>query len=111
MVIRALFGTKGERDIKRIRPIIERINALEPEMQALDEALRGKTAEFRGRIREMLGCEPRELIQEIALRDRRRLLEALMRPAGGLCVVRETAWRTIKQRPYDVQLRRYRCTR
>ncbi len=108
MVIRALFGTKGERDIKRIRPIIERINALEPEMQALDDAaLKGKTAEFKGRIREMLGCDPKELVLhgDYALRDRRRLLDALdMILPEAFAVVRETAWRTIKQRPYDVQL-------
>jgi preprotein translocase subunit SecA len=107
-VINAIFGTKGERDIKRVRPIIDQINALEPEMQALsDEALRAKTEEFRARIQEMLGCDPKELVLQgdYAIRDRRRLLEALdaILPEA-FAVVRETAWRTIKQRPYDVQL-------
>ena len=43
-----IFGTKHEREIKKMRPIVQAINALEPEMQQLDdEQLAAKTAEFR----------------------------------------------------------------
>src|SRR4051794_19448537 len=46
-----LFGNSNERQIRRMRPIVSEINALEPSMQALDdEQLKGKTAEFRRRL-------------------------------------------------------------
>src|SRR5205085_6054990 len=49
-------GTKNEREIKRMLPRVEAINALEPEMQKLsDDQLRAKTDEFRARIKEHLG--------------------------------------------------------
>ena len=47
-----VFGTSNEREIKRLRPQVEQINALEPQMKQLtDEQLRAKTAEFRTRIK------------------------------------------------------------
>ncbi len=50
-----VFGTRNEREIKRLRPLVERINALEPEMQRLSDAeLRAKTDEFRKRINDRL---------------------------------------------------------
>jgi len=50
-LIKAIFGTKNERDIKRLRPVIERINALEAEYQALSEtALKAKTVELKERV-------------------------------------------------------------
>ncbi len=46
-----VFGTANERVIKRLLPVVDIINALEPEIQKLsDEELRAKTAEFRARI-------------------------------------------------------------
>ena len=46
-----VFGTKNDREIKRLQPLVHAINELEPEIQALsDEQLRGKTEEFRRRI-------------------------------------------------------------
>ena len=46
-----LFGNSNERQIRRMRPIVARINELEPAMQALsDDELKGKTAEFRERL-------------------------------------------------------------
>ncbi|HEX6894294.1 MAG TPA: hypothetical protein VF146_03420, partial [Bryobacteraceae bacterium] len=45
-VLGKVFGTKNEREIKRLRPRVAAINALEPEMQKLtDEQLRAKTDE------------------------------------------------------------------
>ena len=45
-----VIGTQNEREIKRLRPRVAEINALEPAIQALtDEQLRGKTDEFRER--------------------------------------------------------------
>ncbi len=50
-----VFGTKNEREVKRLQPRVAAINALEPAMQKLsDDELRAKTAEFRARIQERL---------------------------------------------------------
>ena len=88
MLNRALtkvFGSKHERDIKRMKPLVEAINALEPEIQALsDEALRAKTSEFRQQIQ-----------QGTAVDD-------LLVPA--FAVAREAAIRSVGMRPFDVQL-------
>ena len=52
-VVAAVFGTSNEREIKRIAPLVEEINSLEPAIKQLsDEQLRAKTDEFRQRIRE-----------------------------------------------------------
>ena len=46
-----VFGTKNERELKRLMPQVEAINALEPQMRELsDDELRAKTDEFRKRI-------------------------------------------------------------
>src|SRR5205823_5189363 len=50
-LLRTIFGTKHERDVKRMMPAVHAINALEPVVQALDDAgLRAKSDEFRQRI-------------------------------------------------------------
>ena len=80
-----LLGNSSAARIKKLRPTIKRINALEPTMQALsDSQLRAKTDEFRARL------EKGETFDDI-------LPEAF-------AVVREAAVRTIGQRHYDVQL-------
>ncbi len=50
-ILKKIFGTKHEKDIRDLRPLVERINALEAEYQALsEEEFRAKTEEFRQRI-------------------------------------------------------------
>ena len=50
-IIDKLFGTHSERELKRISPLVDKIEALRPTMQALsDEELRGKTKEFKERL-------------------------------------------------------------
>ena len=50
-LLKAILGTKNERDLKKVRPFVGRINAAEKELQALsDDALKAKTAEFRARL-------------------------------------------------------------
>ena len=50
-ILRKIFGTKHEREMKRMRPLVAAINDLEPKMAALDDAmLRRKTFEFRERL-------------------------------------------------------------
>jgi preprotein translocase subunit SecA len=50
-----IFGTSNERQIKRMMPVVEQINVLEPQVKQLsDEQLRAKTDEFKAKIREHL---------------------------------------------------------
>jgi preprotein translocase subunit SecA len=85
MIFRSIFGTKHERDAKRMRPTVEAINALEPAMQALSDIdLRGVTDELRKRLADSGD------------------LEALLPEAFAAC--REAARRTVRMRHFDVQL-------
>ena len=80
-----LFGTKHERDIKKIRPLVARINLLEPAMKALsDEQMKNKTFEFKERIK------------------KGESLDSILPEAFAL--VREAADRTLGMRHFDVQL-------
>ena len=72
-LVAKVFGTKNEREVKRLMPRVEAINALEPAMQKLtDEQLRAKTDEFRQRIQERLATIPDE---PDADHDRRKELD------------------------------------
>ncbi|MDA8155725.1 MAG: preprotein translocase subunit SecA [Actinomycetota bacterium] len=80
-----IFGTKNDRELKRVLPIVERINALEPSFSGLsDDALRGKTDEFRKRLQN--GETLDDLLPE------------------AFAAVREAAKRTLGMRHFDVQL-------
>ena len=80
-----IFGSKYERDLKALKPYLEKTNNFEPQIQTLsDEKLAAKTGEFRKRL---AGGESLEDI----------LCEVF-------AVVRETAKRTIGMRPFDVQI-------
>ena len=84
-LLKKVVGTKNERELRRIMPIVERINALEPQVVALpDHRLRAKTWEFKERI------------------ERGEALDELLPEA--FAVVREAARRTLGERPFDVQL-------
>nr|WP_288555923.1 preprotein translocase subunit SecA [uncultured Mediterraneibacter sp.] len=84
-LIEKIFGTHSENELKRIYPIVDHIEALGSEMQALsDEELRGKTQEFKKRLSEG------ETLDDI-------LPEAY-------AVVREAATRVLGMRHYRVQL-------
>ena len=48
-----IFGTHSERELKRIKPLVDKIESLRPQMQEMsDEELQGKTAEFKKRLSE-----------------------------------------------------------
>ena len=52
-VFQKMFGTHSEREVKRIMPLVEKIEKLRPTMIELsDEELRGKTAEYKKRLAE-----------------------------------------------------------
>ena len=95
-----IFGTANERAIKRMLPVVEAINALEPAMEKLsDDELRAKTAEFRARI-----DKRREGLSEadaIKAAEREALDEIL---PEAFAVVREAGWRAVEMRHFDVQL-------
>ena len=51
-LLRKIFGTQNERELKRIGPIVEAINLIEPSIAGLtDDELKEKTAEFRERLK------------------------------------------------------------
>src|SRR6266853_3479793 len=80
-----LGGDPSEREIKKLRPLVDQVNALEAEYKALsDDALRDKTTEFRGRF--LAGETLDDLLPE------------------AFAAVREAARRTMGKRAFDVQL-------
>ena len=80
-----ILGNTAQSQLKKLQPMVDKINALEGEIHALsDEALRGKTAAFKARLAQG------------------ESLDSLLPEAYA--VVREAAVRTIGQRHYDVQL-------
>ena len=107
-----VFGTKNEREVKRLQPRVEAINALEPEIQKLsDEQLRGKSAEFRARIQERLSsivdepdADPDRQKEIEAQRSEllKGVLDELLDEA--FAVVREAGRRVLNMRHFDVQL-------
>ncbi len=99
--VAAVFGTKHERDVKRMRPIVADINALEPEMKALSD---DELQERIGRIRERVQNATSELPEDPI--ERRRHVEAVLDAElrEVFAIVREAAWRTLGMRHFDVQL-------
>ena len=80
-----IFGDLNEKEVKRIGKIVDKVEALDEQMQALsDEELRGKTAEFRQRIADG------------------ETLDDLLPEAFAVC--REGAWRSLGMKHFRVQL-------
>lgn len=85
MLLKTLFGTKHDRDIKKIRPIVNQINSLEAQMQALsDDELKAQTPKFK------------EMIKNGAS------LESILPEAYA--TVREASKRSLGMRHFDVQM-------
>jgi preprotein translocase subunit SecA len=84
-LVRKVFGTKNDRELKKLWPIVAEINALEPRMQELsDEELRHQTVAFREQL------------------DQGAELPDLLVPA--FATAREASRRVLGMRPFDVQL-------
>ncbi len=84
-IVRKVFGTKNDREVKRLSPVVEHINGLEPEFEKLTDAeLREKTDEFRRRL------------------DDGDTLDDLLPEA--FAATREASRRTIGLRHFDAQL-------
>ncbi|MBC8068100.1 MAG: preprotein translocase subunit SecA, partial [Deltaproteobacteria bacterium] len=84
-IVKKIFGTTFDRQMRKIRPTIERINALEPTLEKLsDDELKGQTAVFRQKL------------------DNGASLDDLLPDA--FATVREASRRTLGMRHYDVQM-------
>ncbi len=80
-----LFGTRSQRELKKIQPTVDKILALEPEYAELsEEALKAKTAQFKERYAQ--GESLDDLLPE------------------AFAAIREAAWRVLGMKPYPVQL-------
>lgn len=85
MLLTKIFGSKNERELKRIQPLVETITAFEPQMQALDDAqLKEQTAKFKTRLEN--GETPDDILPE------------------AFATVREASVRTLGMRHFDVQM-------
>ncbi len=85
LVVRKIFGTKNERELKKLKPYVTAINKLEPKIKNLsDSQLQAKTAEFKEKLNQ--GATIEDILHE------------------AFAVVREVARRTINMRHFDVQL-------
>ncbi len=127
------LGDSNEREVRDLQPLVDRINAIEPEIQALSDAeLAGQTDALRARLREAVGdilvpieqreTDPDEDAAESALAgaDAARLADQLKRQRGAelkqinaaleeilpeaFASVREAMVRSLAKRHYDVQL-------
>ncbi|MBT5567038.1 MAG: preprotein translocase subunit SecA [Rhodospirillaceae bacterium] len=84
-IAKRLFGTAADRFIKQMKPVVDAVNALEPELEALDDdALRARTGWLKSRIKDG------ESLDDILV--------------DAFATVREAAKRTLGQRHFDVQI-------
>jgi len=84
-IAKKIFGTENDRKLKKLRPLVESINMLEPQFEKMtDDALKLKTEEYKKRFQD--GETLDDLLPE------------------AFATVREAAKRTLGQRHYDVQI-------
>lgn len=84
-LVQKIVGSKNERDLKRLQPMVEKINSLEPDFEVLDDLqLQAKTGEFKQRLND--GQDLEDLLPE------------------AFAVVREASKRVLGMRHFDVQL-------
>src|ERR1035441_5263805 len=100
-VVARFIGTKHERDVKRIQPLVEAINALEPEMKKLsDEQIGTRTVALRAEVQARFeGLERDDPDYKTKMQE---ALEPAIVPA--FAVAREAGRRTMGMRHFDVQL-------
>ncbi|MDI6741301.1 MAG: preprotein translocase subunit SecA [Smithella sp.] len=84
-ILKKIFGTKNDRELKRLTPLLNEINNLEPAVMALsDEELKAKTPYFRERLKNGFSLD--DILPE------------------AFAVAREASRRTLLMRPFDVQI-------
>ena len=97
-LLKLFFGTKNQRDIKRIMPLVHKVNALEEQYQSLsEEELKQKTVEFKARLAQG------ETLDAILPEAFATVKNACRRLVGTTCMVcgHELTWNMI---PFDVQI-------
>ncbi len=100
-VISLVIGTKSERDMKRMRPMVEAISALEPEIEKLtDDEIKSRFAGIGVRVRAATSTLPKDRKARRAVVQ--KVLDAEMTEVFAL--VRETGRRVLEMRHFDVQL-------
>jgi preprotein translocase subunit SecA len=84
-ILTKIFGSQHEREVKRMLPLVAAVRDLEPQIKPLSDAeLRARTVDFRQQL------------------DAGATLDDILVPA--FAVAREAAWRSVKMRPFDVQV-------
>ena len=120
LILKKMFGSQNERFLKKIQPLVDEINSFEGEVSKLsDDALRGKTEEFKKRIEERLkehrvvrlsadrstehreGIEKEQYEKELKKKEQEALNEIL---PEAFAVAREAAKRFVNMRHFDSQL-------
>src|SRR5580698_8652520 len=100
-VVARFIGTKHERDVKELQPLVEEINALEPEMRKLSDAkITAKTAQLKTEVQtRMEGLERDDP-------DYKQKMQEAIQPAlvPAFALVREAGRRTLGMRHFDVLL-------
>jgi len=95
-----VFGSSNQRFLKSIMPLVEKINSLEPSVQALsDDELRARTAAFKERVQQAVGDTKDK---DERKRRERAILDEILPEA--FAIVREASIRTTSMRHFDVQL-------
>jgi len=85
LILKKIFGSKNDREIKRLSLILDDVNRLEPAIKALsDEELKAKTPYFKEKLQNGAGLD--DILAE------------------AFAVAREASWRTLGMRPFDVQI-------
>jgi len=98
-----IIGTPSARRLKKLEPVLEQINALEPEIQKLPpEAFPAKTEELRRKVSQAMAELPADLEKEERARRMTALLSEYIPEAFAM--VREASRRTIGLRHFDVQM-------
>ena len=97
-ILKAIFGSKAERDVKKVRPYVRKINELEVQYQSLtDDQLKAKTQEFKDRLQngettDDIMCEAFAVVKNAC----RRLCGTVVNVCGH-----ELTWNMV---PFDVQI-------
>ncbi|MHB8281662.1 MAG: preprotein translocase subunit SecA [bacterium] len=90
-LLKQIFGTSNQREINRIRPIIEQINSLEEKYAAFtDDEIKGTTLKFKEIFKDLTDEEQDKKLNEIL--------------PDAFAIAREASKRALKMRPFDVQL-------
>ena len=110
-ILTSIFGSKHERDVKRMLPAVAQINALEPEISALsDDGLRSRTVAFRERLKPfsdaIKAAKDETPVDEGAVKlaktDLQEALDEILPEAFAVC--REGSKRVLGMRHFDTQL-------